>query len=490
MARIQQYKTDTTITGGDKLVGNDAADNSTKLFQISDIAAFFAKEGIADGAKIGYQFNYGGKYANSAIDSGSIEYDVNPTAPSQFSWANIDKIAVSTESANSADISNVLPFMVNQNIKVTDILNDTVDNFAVFNVTGITDIQGGKLLSITMKASSGNPTAANIVLAPFGFISAADLNALTPDDIVNNLLSTDDTKVLSASQGKILKDLVDLINAAIASDDPSLDTLQEVVDYIKANNASIASLNTTMATKEDKVAGKGLSTEDFTSNLLAKLNSIATNAEVNVQSNWSQSNSANDAFIQNKPTDLTDLSVHSVTELNDVTNAGSGEIITSGERTKLTGIAAGAEVNVQANYNETDNTSDAFIQNKPTITVAGTSNEVEVSPTGAQNLPTTFTVGLPNDVTINSDLTVGDSIQLSNAQSSTPTFDNGIYFSTENSSDVLHFRYDDKDLSIDYLTEILSTGILNGGELSVANGTQFTIAAGDGIINDINKVTH
>jgi hypothetical protein len=489
MARIQQYKTDTTITGGDKLVGNDAADNSTKLFQISDIAAFFAKEGIADGAKIGYQFNYGGKYANSAIDSGSIEYDVNPTAPSQFSWANIDKIAVSTESANSADISNVLPFMVNQNIKVTDILNDTVDNFAVFNVTGITDIQGGKLLSITMKASSGNPTAANIVLAPFGFISAADLNALTPDDIVNNLLSTDDTKVLSASQGKILKDLVDLINAAIASDDPSLDTLQEVVDYIKANNASIASLNTTMATKEDKVAGKGLSTEDFTSNLLAKLNSIATNAEVNVQSNWSQSNSANDAFIQNKPTDLTDLSVHSVTELNDVTNAGSGEIITSGERTKLTGIAAGAEVNVQANYNETDNTSDAFIQNKPTITVAGTSNEVEVSPTGAQNLPTTFTVGLPNDVTINSDLTVGDSIQLSNAQSSTPTFDNGIYFSTENSSDVLHFRYDDKDLSIDYLTEILSTGILNGGELSVANGTQFTIAAGDGIINDINKAS-
>ena len=489
MARIQQYKTDTTITGGDKLVGNDAADNSTKLFQISDIAAFFAKEGIADGAKIGYQFNYGGKYDNSTIDSGNIEYDVNPTAPLQFSWANIDKIAVSTESANSADISNVLPFMVNQNIKVTDILNDTVDNFAVFNVTNITDIQGGKLLSVTMKASSGNPTAANIVLAPFGFASAADLNALTPDDIVDNLTSTDSTKVLSAAQGKILKDLVDLINAAIASNDPSLDTLQEVVDYIKANNASIASLNTTMATKEDKVAGKGLSTEDFTSNLLAKLNSIATNAEVNVQSNWAQSDSANDAFIQNKPTDLTDLSTHSVTELNDVTNAGSGEIITSSERTKLTSISAGAEVNVQANYNETDNTSDAFIQNKPTITVAGTSNEVEVSPTGAQNLPTSFTVGLPDDVTIASDLTVGDSIQLSNAQSSTPTFDNGIYFSTESGNDVLHFRYDDKDLSIDYLTEVLSTGILNGGELSVANGTQFTIAAGDGIINDINKAS-
>ena len=100
MARIQQYSTDTTITGGDKLVGNDASSNLTKLFQISDIAAFFAKEGIADGAKIGYQFNYGGKYNSNAIASGNIEYDVNPTAPAQFTWANIDKIAVSTNSAN------------------------------------------------------------------------------------------------------------------------------------------------------------------------------------------------------------------------------------------------------------------------------------------------------------------------------------------------------------------------------------------------------
>ena len=89
-------------------------------------------------------------------------------------------------------------------------------------------------------------------------------------------LSQDGTKVLSAKQGNVLKGLIDTINGILASNDASLDTIQEIVDYIKANNASIASLNTTMATKEDKVAGKGLSTEDFTSALLAKLNSIAT----------------------------------------------------------------------------------------------------------------------------------------------------------------------------------------------------------------------
>ena len=42
----------------------------------------------------------------------------------------------------------------------------------------------------------------------------------------------------------------------------------------------------------------------------------------------------------------------------------------SADATKLAGIEAGAEVNVQANWNETDTGSDAFILNKPTIPTA------------------------------------------------------------------------------------------------------------------------
>ena len=427
MARIQQYSTDTTITGGDKLVGNDAADNSTKLFQISDIGLHFAKQGNGTG----YQYTYGGKYTDTSVNAGSVEYLVDPTAPSQFGWVNIQKIALSNTIQNGTDVSGIYTLFTNQIIKVTDLSGDGINSYAIYKVTNIEDTTGGKLISVTLLTASGEPAEANVVVAFSGIVRAEDIDALTSADVVNNLLSTDGTKVLSASQGNVLKGLIDAINVILQSNDASLDTLQEVVDYIKANNASIASLNTTIATKEDKVAGKGLSTEDFTSALLAKLNSIATNAEVNVQSNW----------------------------------------------------------------NEADNTSDAFIQNKPaianpstTLTVQGTANEIDVAG-GAQDLSAnrTWTVGLPNDVTIASDLTVGDNIELVNAQSSTPTFDNGFYHTLEGTADTLHFRYGGKDLSIDYLTEVLSTGILNGGELSVANGTQFTIAAGDGIINDINK---
>ena len=64
-----------------------------------------------------------------------------------------------------------------------------------------------------------------------------------------------------------------------------------------------------------------------------KLAGIEAGAEVNVNTDWAST--SGDSEILNKPTDITDLSTHSVTELNDVTNAGSGLIITSSERTDL-----------------------------------------------------------------------------------------------------------------------------------------------------------
>jgi len=102
-----------------------------------------------------------------------------------------------------------------------------------------------------------------------------------------------------------------------------------------------------------------------------KLGGIADGAEVNVQSNWSEADNTNDAYIANKPTlfsnsDETDP-VYSLDPAASITDAGSGAVITDAERTKLGGIADGAEVNVQSNWTEADNTSDAYIANKPTL---------------------------------------------------------------------------------------------------------------------------
>ena len=51
-------------------------------------------------------------------------------------------------------------------------------------------------------------------------------------------------------------------------------------------------------------SGKGLSTNDYTTAEKTKLAGIATGAEVNVQSDWSVTDTSSDAYIKNKPTSL------------------------------------------------------------------------------------------------------------------------------------------------------------------------------------------
>jgi len=53
--------------------------------------------------------------------------------------------------------------------------------------------------------------------------------------------------------------------------------------------------------KVDKVTGKGLSTNDYTNEEKDKLANIAAGAEVNVQADWNEDDSSSDAFINNKP---------------------------------------------------------------------------------------------------------------------------------------------------------------------------------------------
>lgn len=61
--------------------------------------------------------------------------------------------------------------------------------------------------------------------------------------------------------------------------------------------------------KVDKVSGKGLSTEDYTTAEKNKLTNISPGAEVNVQSDWNQTDTGADDYIKNKPTIPSEVSV-------------------------------------------------------------------------------------------------------------------------------------------------------------------------------------
>ena len=91
-----------------------------------------------------------------------------------------------------------------------------------------------------------------------------------------------------------------------------------------------------------------------------------------VQSNWNESDSTSKAYIQNKP----DLSVYAQ-------SANLATVATSGDYADLSNKPTIPAAQVQSNWNESDNTSKAFILNKPDLSVyAQSANLATVATTG------------------------------------------------------------------------------------------------------------
>lgn len=549
MARIFTYNQDESLNLNDKVIGSNSGDNVTKNYTVESLL------GVANSENFIKQFD-GIVFKVQDYNNDSDQFGIITTGTGAYTntnFSDIQTIYLSEKNFKEETVDKYIDVLEGYDVRITK-KGDT-NNFGIYRVDTVEDVTGQnyKKLTVTVQDDSGQlEKGAEYYISTLGnnlknlnSFSVTSLNDITSagsgaiitdaeranvaligdkvnyTDVRDNLTSTESTYPLSANQGKILKGYIDAINTTLTSDNVDLDSLQEVVDYIEANKdtldnlsiSNVAGLQTALDGKVDEVAGKGLSANDFTDALQTKLNNIEANAEVNVQADWNETDSSADDFIQNKPTDVTDLSTHNVTELLDITSAGSGAIITSAERTKLTGLAAGAEANVQSNWNETDTNADSFIQNKPvilnqntTLTISGTANEIETTPSTAQDLSAnrTFTIGLPNDVTIGNDLTVtndatitadlsadnvtvDDILSFTTSQSSAPSASNAIYVEDKDSTSILHFRYDSKDLAIDDVTENIPSGVTSGGILAKVNTTQFSITAGTGIINDLNK---
>lgn len=93
-------------------------------------------------------------------------------------------------------------------------------------------------------------------------------------------------------------------------------------DYDGTNIAEAQTLQEVVNSKVNKEEGKGLSTEDYTTEEKTKLTGIEEGAQVNIQPNWNQSDETLKDYIKNKP----DLSVYQLKEkgktltTNDYTN--------------------------------------------------------------------------------------------------------------------------------------------------------------------------
>lgn len=145
---------------------------------------------------------------------------------------------------------------------------------------------------------------------------------------INDIKAKYQKKLTAGSNIKISDDNV--ISATFSTEgiEIDIDSINNKIDTLtsklqeEVTRATIAESN-----KVDKIVGKGLSTNDYTTNEKNKLAGIASGAEVNVQSDWNQTDINSDDYIKNKPVAAT---------------TSKDGFMSAADKTKLDGIAQGA----------------------------------------------------------------------------------------------------------------------------------------------------
>lgn len=130
----------------------------------------------------------------------------------------------------------------------------------------------------------------------------------------------------------------------------SIDTFKEIIDWIA-----------------DDVSGAVKIIADITA---------LQNGKKDKQTAVANTAGATDSTITSLTQDTNGVISYTIGTIQDASSSAHG-LMTSAHYTKLEGIAAGAEVNVQSDWNETNTASDAYIQNKPDLSVYALVSDVE-----------------------------------------------------------------------------------------------------------------
>lgn len=331
-----------------------------------------------------------------------VEADDLPTVDTTYSSSSNNAIANSTVT-NSLDRNVMTNLAVDSTPSTTTVnLNNTKTNLAYPSSSTTSSIslpvasstQAGVMNSATFDAVTSNTNNINAILN--GAVAISNLPA-----------SPTQAQLTTAWENET--GLTSLINRASVYDV----TNNKVWTYYTndqtwhaASNTSQVTVNTFTNSSEGTIKGSTNDGQVFAENdgtgsvngwdaltsavssNTSKLATIAQGAEVNVQANWTQTNTSADDYIKNKPANL----------VQDASYVHTDNNFTTTLKNKLDGIESGAEVNVQADWSQTDTTADDYIKNKPTIpTVNNATLTIQKNGTNVQ----TFTANSSTNKTAN-----------------------------------------------------------------------------------------
>lgn len=203
-----------------------------------------------------------------------------------------------------------------------------------------------------------------------------DVGYLTEHQSLSNYYTKSETDNLLDDKA----DISDLATVATSGDyndltnKPTIPSAQVNSDW-NATSGVAQILNKPDIPNVSQVVNTGTSiTVGSTSYNVVSTYSPSGNANTYTAPSWSAMDNAYSELNFRTHVDDTSIGVNANDELyvkslsaDRLTNGTNNKVFTASEQTKLAGIAAGAEVNVQSDWNETNTSSDAFIKNKPTI---------------------------------------------------------------------------------------------------------------------------
>lgn len=239
-------------------------------------------------------------------------------------------------------------------------------------------------------------------------------------------------------------------------------------------------------TKVDKVDGKGLSTNDYITADKTKVTNVNEVIEAAVKSVTATGIS----ITLDKRNLVTNVVENIELDLPASTTALAGLMLPS-DKTKLNGIAAGAEVNVNADWNATE--GDALILNKPTIPTVDVNKEyVDTQLATKSDLPdyTVFDIVMEITSSDNPSISQENYNKLleklpSNAVNIFPVRDNGVYISSifggynvnDDNSIWLYIKQDAGILQ----NSSIQISIYQNLTVTITSGMNYLIPVNDGI---------
>ncbi len=258
---------------------------------------------------------------NITIENNVISASADPQV--QADWAQTDSSAV--------DYVKNKP----QNLVQDADYVHTDNNFTNADKTKLAGIEAGAEVNVKPDWDAVAGSDAEILNKPQNLVQDADYHHTD-----NNFTTAEKNKLAGIEAGAEVNVNADW-NAATGSD---AEILNKPDLSVYATKTEVA---TDLADKQDKLTAG--------SNITITNNVISATAEPQQQADWAQTDSSAVDYVKNKPQNLVQDADYVHTD-NNFTNA---------DKTKLAGVEAGAEANVQSDWTENDSSKDSYIRNRP-----------------------------------------------------------------------------------------------------------------------------